>query len=204
MTLLWVKFGRLATVVLVPIEPAVGADCYDKTLGAQHLGVAGAPTFVSITSGNDDSLSNFYNWGRFVIANCDDSSAARGITIGNYDADLTHSLSYLHLDTISASDSVMAFPPANSTDNWFDSLGPKTIAYKMRDLHCPYKDEPIVTCYVTDADMYKMNFEPKGDIRHAGPVWNIATDRSTIDLTNEPDMLNARHNGDDEAVWARW
>jgi hypothetical protein len=99
-----------------------------------------------------------------------------------------------HHGVINASNSKTAFPPANSPDNWFASTGPKTISYKMRDLQCPYRN--LAACYDdSDADIYTMDFEPKDNFGHAGPVWNILTDRSTIDLTNDPGTLNALHNG---------
>jgi pimeloyl-ACP methyl ester carboxylesterase len=184
--------------LLVALEPAVGADCYDHTLGPQHAGTLAPPTFISVTSQSDDSVGWIYQKGSFIIPDCDSASPAHGLTIGNYDDYMTHKITYEHRkrpdDKVKAAALLGAFPPVNTPENWFSSLGKKTVTYKMRDLHCPYKD--VSKCYdPRSLDIYTMDFSALKNIQHAGPVWNVLTDKSVIDLIHDPDTLSSRHNG---------
>jgi pimeloyl-ACP methyl ester carboxylesterase len=124
--------------LLVALEPAVGADCYDKALGPQHAGVAGPPVFISVTSQNDSAVGYIYHLGSILIPDCDASSASHGNSIGNYDPYLTHSITYpeYHEGKIDPTQLSEAFPAANAANNWFDSLGKKNIIYTMRYVHC--------------------------------------------------------------------
>jgi hypothetical protein len=40
-----------------------------------------------------------------------------------------------------------------------------------------------------------MQFDPRANTKHAKPVWNVLTDVSVIDLTKNPDTVDAHHNG---------
>jgi pimeloyl-ACP methyl ester carboxylesterase len=181
--------------LLVAMEPAVGADCYDKLLGAQQKpdGRSGPPAFISITSRNDGAIEWLYPWAArlFRVGNCDDFSRARGVTVGSYGDYLTHELRYpLHWDGGSKDgpSEGVAFPPVDSKYNWFSKPDRKTIAYKERKLDC----QSDCYNYNTDlhsADRYVMEFKELGNARRAGPVWNILTDKTVIDMnaSDQPD-----------------
>jgi hypothetical protein len=82
----------------------------------------------------------------------------------------------------------VAFPPVDSKYNWFSKPDRKTIAYKERKLDCQ------ADCYnyntaLHSADRYVMEFKELGNARRAGPVWNILTDKTVIDMdaSDQPD-----------------
>ena len=54
---------------------------------------------------------------------------------------------------------------------------------------------PTETCYAKDAQFYWMSFEPKSPSRPVGQLWNIETDKNAINFTDEPDTIDAKHNG---------
>ena len=184
--------------LLVAMEPAVGADCYDKVLGGSHNGRTGTPTFISLASEDDDAVRKIYRTGSFLLSipDCDSSSPSHGRAIGDYDAYLSHRLTYndYHDGSLPAARFSETFPVTDSKLNWFSSLGDKPIIYRMRDIHCREKD--ISACYVGDSQFYTMHFTQLDNIHRDGPVWSIRTDKSVIDIpSGDHAAVDALHNG---------
>ena len=181
--------------LLVALEPAIGADCYDQTLGPTHKGKGGPPTFASVTSQSDSAVGWIYRIGSVIIPDCDSSSPAHGVSIGDYDAYLTHQVLYNYDEKkLIAPDPSVTFPPDNSPDNWFEVAGRKSVIYRKRNAQCD--ENNVVACYDSgDAQTYTMDFLARANVAHAGPVWNVLTDTTVIDLENDPGTINGEHNG---------
>ena len=194
---------------IVALEAAVGADCFDRALGpkASPRPRADKPTFISISSEHDTAIRRIYPPGStFLIDDCSTESKARGVTIGSHDNYLTHTLTFNHVGKVSlvkqthptrpgAPDSSPAFPPAGSNKNWFQLVADRPLAYTMYDLEdCRRKN--ISRCYNgDDVDFYTMAFKVEDNIFKAGQIWNIRTDRNTINFLLGGDNLDATHNG---------
>jgi hypothetical protein len=198
---------------ILALEPAVGADCYDRAFGpnAPAAPKAERPTFISISSQDDTAISRIYPFGSiFLIHDCSTKSSASGVTIGNHDDYLTHTLIFDYNGKVNllakppephappavpkAPDESPAFSPANSNKSWYQVIADRPLAYTMRDLKCPFAN--TARCYDrTDADYYTMRFRPNASVTKARHIWNLRTDRNTINFLEDGDNLDATHNG---------
>lgn len=196
-----------AGTLAVALEPAIGADCFDKALAKKKAGQPGAPGLIAITSKADISLTKYYPMGSsaYLIEDCDDDSDASGGVIGLHEDYLTHSLSFkagTKITTIESSDKLKtsqpnaAFPPAGMT-SWPETFGQSTLAYNMYFMKCG-ENTPSPRCYDrSDAPVYQMSFTAEAAFSKAAMVWNIRTDENTINFQGKhaEDKTDATHNG---------
>lgn len=198
-------FGEHA--LILALEPAVGADCYDQFSVSMTENSSDnlPPSLWLITSKNDRALAELYPIAASVknIHACRENSDGYKTPIGLFSGYTTHELYFEHLEEIKnerSDTAVNQYPDAGFLEEsgtpWALKDEPtQYLAYYLRDLEC--SNELTSTCYDTsDAGLYAMTFNTLPTRINSDLIWNIVTDRNTINFGNEAaDSMNATHNG---------
>jgi hypothetical protein len=199
--------------LIVTLNAAVGADCFDRIYLNGGKSDGDAPFWINVTSKDDDATNKIYHTAAWIPGfkppSCDGGSKARGIAIGHYPDYVTHNLTFeerkagkfplnaAEAKTLGLPDTAPGFPPLAGKTDWFrQTKMDGVLGYRMFDLeNCPYK---IEACYTRDSLFYAVNFS-SGAIK--SNVWNIVTDKNTINLADQKDRkpqegtVDAKHNG---------
>ena len=179
--------------LIVTLNPAVGADCYDGVFAANPHGFS--PSWINITSEDDDATGWIY-WSAShlsLVQDCSPDSDAAGVAIGHY-ADYRN----VALHAAIVKDNVPWHPCLSAIEpNWFNKLpeldsrdGSRRFA-----LYFPTRSDTNFT--QGPGKIVTLRFEPEGKnhedaLHHA--VWNVRTDKTLIDFERD-NGLDGQHNG---------
>jgi hypothetical protein len=212
-------------VLFSAIQPAIGADCYRRIFG-KSLPTMGSkdapPSFIALTSTDDPALSDYYTAGAAlgVIEKCDDDSESRKYAIGDYTPYITHKYSFDYIDPKRADykkalGEALKNPSVDDVPTWLYKTSDKT-KKKTNDQpnefttvwsYPRYKNplkvddnaNPRTNYDLKDLMTYTLTIEEGSKFSKAGAVWNIATDRNLIDVSEnakhtEAGTMQALHN----------
>ena len=196
--------------LMVTLNAAIGADCYDSaftTTKAQQI--PKTPTWINVTSKDDSATRKIYPLAKsFGLANsCNNNSAASKATIGHYPDYLTHSLTFRDIadekpfpktqtDAINSGLPSMPprFPPLLDKSFEFKNVNQNLVlAYPMRDVKATASS--LRSYDFRSTAFYEANLIPMSPVMFPPRLWNVQTDRDTIDLSEGGGTISALHSG---------
>jgi hypothetical protein len=200
-------------VLIVAIEPAIGADCYDDIFKGKIKGNPGQPpSFISLTSEDDTAIQVLYTISRKIpllgpVA-CNRESDSRNVTIGSQEAYQTHRYQFDYVghktntgpwpsDLLDKDGKTLKSPLIDQDRNWLYEEG-QTVWYYLF-YQTKSQESKAWKKYDSDAEVYRLRVTHLQGYAWAGAVWVIKTDRDLIDVSEnalheKPNGLLARHN----------
>jgi len=191
--------------LIVTINAAIGADCFDGAHLKPPVKEGIPPTWVNITSEDDTATALGYPLAsRFGMARpCNALSPSSHATIGHYGDYVTHYMSFTSYggytgpvptspDHAKQAGLPGDLPIKSGESQWYQGEPHSLLlAYPYLDPTCDRSGR----CYNHgDNAYYKLDFESR-NIGALGSMWNIETDKSAIDFDVDPDTIGSRHNG---------
>lgn len=195
--------------LIVTINPAVSADCYDNYFALENKDVK--PSWINITSRNDIATNWIYWIAHKVglVNACSSTSENRRNAIGHQENYITHSLDIQNYNNIvqpyptspemaqniGLPSTPTDYPPFKFASDWFveDDIS-RTIAYIHRD--------PKVTDCIKEKCLdyrstmfYGVKLTKKPEYNTNSRIWNISTNKNVIDTIENPGAMDGMHNG---------
>lgn len=186
--------------LVVTVNAAVGADCFDSIFGEGGINKPGArPAWVNLTNEEDAATRYIYRFASMfgLVGSCRPQSPASGKTIGHYRPYIRQSLTKV----MSLGQHALAGCPrvlngeAGIQDGkmseiaWFRTPGKLFLTF-------PYREGSAFD--LCDADHYSIEYalERSVDNRYlSDTVWNVRSDEGLIDFDHGGGGVNGHHNG---------
>ncbi len=190
--------------MVVTLNPAVGADCYDPVFGEGGKNpVTARPVWMNITSEKDSATNLIYSSAHFVglVNSCNPSSAARNKAIGHYKPYLRQVVDQAiyvdggdppHKDCMQENTPSLAVRgPTVWEPDWYKqfdqrlylSFPPRSDTARSQNVRIDY----AVCVGVEDSEL-------PASVLNRG-VWNVRSDSSLIDFDEGGGNTSGFHNG---------